>query len=210
MTIQRYSLISCGLDGCHASMQPRSDGCYVPSPDYAALEARCAGLERERDQNKIDINELVLERDELQHTFELHYKADMRGIAAWQESTGKTLEWPDKGRLVEWMLAERDALQAKLAETTSELESIRAMYGARCERHCAVRAKLAAAEEVLRMITDAAKKASMTIYIFADGIVNNSGDASACEAAGTIMDEVKTLDAILAGHAPTPKGEGDE
>ena len=90
----------------------------------AALGARCAGLDRERDQNKIDINELVIERDELQHTFELHYKADMRGIAAWQEATGKTLEWPDKSQLVEWMLSERDALQAKLAAARSAFDSI--------------------------------------------------------------------------------------
>ena len=89
-------------------MLPLSDGDYVLHTDYAALEARCAGLERER--------------DELQLAFDRSHDANMRGINAWQKATGKELVWPDQGNLVEWLLSERDALQAKLAAAEEALK----------------------------------------------------------------------------------------
>ena len=62
-----------------------------------------------------DIKTLKDERDELQGTFDLQWAADMRAIKQWQAATGKDMEWPDRARMVVWLL-ERDAEQAKTIE----------------------------------------------------------------------------------------------
>ena len=62
-----------------------------------------------------DIKALEVERDELQGTFDLQWAADMRAIKQWQAATGKDMEWPDRARMVVWLL-ERDAEQAKTIE----------------------------------------------------------------------------------------------
>lgn len=85
MSNKRYSLICCGMDGCHASMQPRISGEYALHTDYAALEAenarlteRCAKLESAGDNLQSVVMELrgMLETQEperLYQAFEPHY-----------------------------------------------------------------------------------------------------------------------------------------
>lgn len=53
---------------------------------------------------------------ELEATFDLRYKADMRAIERWQKATGKELTWPDHADLVVWLLGQIDELEATAAE----------------------------------------------------------------------------------------------
>ncbi len=56
------------------------------------------------------------ERDELQASFDLRWKADMRAIARWREAhPGKELVMPDHADLCVWLLANVDQLRAALA-----------------------------------------------------------------------------------------------
>ena len=53
--------------------------------------------------------ELAAARQEavdLQAGFDLRWKADMRAIKAWQDSTGRKLVWPDHADLCVWLLSE--------------------------------------------------------------------------------------------------------
>lgn len=69
-------------------------------------------------------NELKAESDDLQQTFDLRWKADMRAIKRWQEAhPGNDLVWPDHADLCVWLLeelakvkAERDDVLGKLRE----------------------------------------------------------------------------------------------
>jgi hypothetical protein len=55
---------------------------------------------------KIDATEK--ERDELQHVFDLRWKASMRAIKLWQKRTGRKLVWPDHCDMVVWLLEQLD------------------------------------------------------------------------------------------------------
>lgn len=48
------------------------------------------------------------ERDELQHVFDLRWKASMRAIKLWQKRTGRKLSWPDHCDMVVWLLEQLD------------------------------------------------------------------------------------------------------
>lgn len=53
--------------------------------------------------------ELTEERDDLQATFDLRWKADMRAIKRWQAAhPGNDLTWPDHADLVVWLMEELD------------------------------------------------------------------------------------------------------
>lgn len=52
------------------------------------------------------------EAAELQQTFDLRWKADMRAIQMWQEETGKELTWPDHADLCVWLLERLDKAEA--------------------------------------------------------------------------------------------------
>lgn len=55
--------------------------------------------------NECDRCEQQAERiKELEFTFDLRWKADMRAIALWRKKTGKQLTWPDHADLVVWLL----------------------------------------------------------------------------------------------------------
>lgn len=117
MSIERYRYKSYDSQQTDNILM-HEDGEFVLYADHAAEVARLTG-----------------ERDELQHTFDLHHKADMRGIAAWQKATGKELVWPDKARLVEWCLAERAAAVAAKERAVNVLADLQWSYlyqGARC------------------------------------------------------------------------------
>lgn len=50
------------------------------------------------------------ERDELQQSFDLRWRASMRAIKRWQEAhPGSDLTWPDHADLVVWLLEQLDA-----------------------------------------------------------------------------------------------------
>ena len=55
---------------------------------------------------------LEADRDELQGTFDLSWAADMRAIKQWQAATGKDMQWPDRAKMILWLL-ERDVEQTK-------------------------------------------------------------------------------------------------
>ncbi len=65
-------------------------------------------LASERGTWEQDVADVQAEaRAELQATFDLRWKADMRAIKAWQAAhPGKELVWPDHADLVVWLLGE--------------------------------------------------------------------------------------------------------
>lgn len=67
---------------------------FVLATDYDTMKTRLKG-----------------ERNELQGIFDLQWAADMRAIKQWQAETGKDRIWPDREKMVLWLL-ERDAQQA--------------------------------------------------------------------------------------------------
>lgn len=50
-----------------------------------------------------------------EQTFDLQHDADMRGIKMWQKATGRKKEWPDRGKMIFWLLERLDVAQ-QLAE----------------------------------------------------------------------------------------------
>jgi hypothetical protein len=68
------------------------------------LRSKLAAVEAERDG-------LREERDSLQTTFDLRWKADRRATSRWQEATGEVLTWPDHADLCAWLLEEVDRLR---------------------------------------------------------------------------------------------------
>ena len=64
------------------------------------------------EQLEEDLAEILLLRQknvELEASFDLRWKADMRAIKLWQGATGKTLVWPDHADMVVWLLEQLDA-----------------------------------------------------------------------------------------------------
>jgi hypothetical protein len=57
--------------------------------------------------------EYLKDRDELQHTLDLRWKADMRAIKLWQKKTGRKLSWPDHCDMVVWLLEQLDEAKKK-------------------------------------------------------------------------------------------------
>ena len=49
---------------------------------------------------------------ELQAVFDLRWKADMRAIKKWQETTGRELTWPDHADLVVYLMGRLEAAEA--------------------------------------------------------------------------------------------------
>ncbi len=59
---------------------------------------------------------LQLELDEMNASFQLRWKADMRAIKRWQKATGKTMTWPDHVDLVCWLMKQLEAKEPKKAK----------------------------------------------------------------------------------------------
>jgi hypothetical protein len=83
----------------------------------------------ERGDTAATIRALLAERDaaraevdDLNATFSMMWKADMRAIALWREAhPGNDLVQPDRARMVRWLLDERDALRAQLRGASLDL-----------------------------------------------------------------------------------------
>ena len=56
-----------------------------------------------------ELDEAQGEVDELQATFDLCWKANMRAIKRWQEATGRDDTWPDHADLCVWLMEQLDA-----------------------------------------------------------------------------------------------------
>lgn len=64
---------------------------------------------------------LQMEVDELRHIFDLVWSADMRAVKRWQDAGAaigedRSLTLPDRSKLTEWLLNERDSARAKAFE----------------------------------------------------------------------------------------------
>jgi len=57
------------------------------------------------------VEALEAEKLELEQSFDLRWKADMRGIKRWQNATGRELVWPDHADLIVWLLERIEALE---------------------------------------------------------------------------------------------------
>ena len=77
--------------------------------------ARIAELEKNLEVAKED-------RDEFQAVFNQCWEADQRAIKAWQEAhTGNNLTWPDRTKMVVWLLEKGNAASARIAELEAVL-----------------------------------------------------------------------------------------
>ena len=83
------------------------------------------------DDRNDDTQNLIAElRDriaELDATFDLRWKADMRAIKAWQAETGRDLTWPDHADLCVWLLYRQDRLVRALRPFLAFEEATRGM-----------------------------------------------------------------------------------
>jgi len=61
------------------------------------------------------IAELEAEASELNTVFNVMYAADQSATAMWQKATGENRVWPDRTRLVLWLLEQLDIAEADLA-----------------------------------------------------------------------------------------------
>lgn len=68
--------------------------------------------------------EAEAEAKELQRTFNLRWKADMRGIKRWQDATGRTLTWPNRADAVVFLLEKLDAAETALTEAAALLRAL--------------------------------------------------------------------------------------
>lgn len=60
---------------------------------------------------------VIEERDDLQRTFDLRWKADQRAIKQWQEAhPGNDLVWPDRCDMVVWLLDQLDEVRKELED----------------------------------------------------------------------------------------------
>jgi hypothetical protein len=73
--------------------------------------------------------DLTAQLADLQATFDLRWKADMRAIKSWQEAHSEiprvSLIWPDHVDLVLWLEAQLEQERAKVAALVEALETVR-------------------------------------------------------------------------------------
>lgn len=93
-----------GLAMCIAATQGEHRDLVISENDECFKEAMEA------------IRELYDSNEQHEQSFELRHKADVRGIKAWQEKTGKTLKMPDHADLVVFLATERDQLKDRVVE----------------------------------------------------------------------------------------------
>ena len=72
----------------------------------------------ENEYDGMSREELVQELKERDYSFSLRWKADMRGIEKWKETTERELAWPDHGDLV-------SHLMERLAHAESVIDAVR-------------------------------------------------------------------------------------
>ena len=66
------------------------------------------------------------ELDEMEASFDLRWKADMRGIERWRKEKPKErdLTWPDHADMVVWLMVELDQLESLNADLRKEINAI--------------------------------------------------------------------------------------
>jgi hypothetical protein len=76
-----------------------------------------------------EVHELQSDNKDLQQTIELCCKADLRAIKAWQEAhPGNDLVWPDRARLVEWLITENTDLHQRVQQYGVVVEAHKAIF----------------------------------------------------------------------------------
>ena len=65
---------------------------------------------------------LQKELKELQSTFDLQWKANQRGIKAWQAANpGNDLVWPDQAKLVQWLIERAESAEREVRQLKSDM-----------------------------------------------------------------------------------------
>ena len=171
------------------------NGAWVIHSDYAALEARCAGLERERDELKSENERLDKESDEYLKQRD-DSESDIGRIAA---AIGQDLS---SAYGVPHLIDDIEELDASHDRLTAERD--------------ALQAKLAAAEEALRGLCNRIVDRHGAPDGNGGHIVRSrlSGNCAYCDqstghSGHCVLGMVESSRAIFAGHAPATKGEGD-
>lgn len=107
---------------CDLRDRPSGDAHLIAACDPDTIRELLAerdALRAERDELLAALRIAQRERDELQQSFDLHWRASMRAIKRWQEAhPGSDLTWPDHADLVVWLLEQLDA--ARDAEGRSD------------------------------------------------------------------------------------------
>lgn len=92
----------------------------------ADLQSQCSrDMERMADLHE-KFAESRAEVGELQRTLNLMWDADQRAIKRWQDAAplgeDRSLTWPDRSKLTEWLLQERDEARAEVARLKDAFE----------------------------------------------------------------------------------------
>lgn len=93
--------------------------------DHEKIISELASLRTIVENAQAKMMEARDEAAELQSTFDLVWKAQMRAIKRWQEATGRELVWPDQADLCVWLLEqldERDTLVTELKDESQDLQ----------------------------------------------------------------------------------------
>lgn len=112
--------------------------------EHEAAQARAEQAEAERDAANITCDTAIKDLtrvtnlhiaaqdkcDELRAMFDKSWQADMRAIMAWQAANpGNDLVWPDRFKLISWLLAEREAALRERDQEMSDREHWQNQYG---------------------------------------------------------------------------------
>lgn len=76
-------------------------------------------LVAEREELLREVKRLRAEVEEYDFTFDLHHKAEMRGIKQWQKDTGRALTLPDTAKFTVWLIERLDKLGGLDSETSA-------------------------------------------------------------------------------------------
>lgn len=80
----------------------------------------------EQDNLIPEIDRLRQEIAEWEHSFDMYWKANMRGVKAWQAANpGNDLVLPDTSKLVEWLIGELDKARLEIARLKRDNRDMR-------------------------------------------------------------------------------------
>jgi len=72
-------------------------------------KAEAERMKAEADRLKTEIDLLRTENAGLSKAIDLCWRADQQAIESWQKKTGKTMPWPDRSDMVQWLIGQLDA-----------------------------------------------------------------------------------------------------
>ena len=84
--------------------------------DRGDLKSLIRIVQRDRGERITERNEARQERDELQGSFDLRWKADMRAIDKWHQAGNDELRWPDHADLCVWLMGRITELEADIKQ----------------------------------------------------------------------------------------------